>query len=571
MKPNISLRCATRLVAAFALAAASSAFAFTFSENFESQPLNGKPSHWMEAYGTPSANWTIVDDDASSATNKVYKQTATSGFQESLLHTFALNPTWEVRFKVHSTSAGKVGLYVRYNDFGSRVRLTYDFNLGQWLLSEQEESDRAGVVRATKTQALSLNAWHTARVVCSGNTVNVYIDGAATPTLGATNIAHDTYGRVGVFCDKSVVSFDNASYSSVAGRVQDGVLEYDLKYDYDANGASLMFARKANGDLLASGDGFRTSADHGKTWSIITATLPAGFGSPPQLLKLQSGKFFEIRGAVDFKTDVYAMTSTDGVTWTKRGTIRAGNFSVMPGKATQLASGRIVIIGNITFKGTAELRYSDDEGATWHLGHTFNSALYEEHQVVQLPNGQLKVFARSREDSSTFGKLAWANSTGSHNGTQWGAFSGISQLVSPLCAFAAQRDGNYIYVYWCYNNPAHETSEPAPVVKPRTRQSLARFDTTSSTWTYLLDVDDWEYPAYTNTITQDARYMNHSMFIDGTYVFMTVKRQNPYYPTTDFAQKGTNYFSLFTRVTKSKLTPYTAFPIVHYARKGIIE
>ena len=135
----------------------------------------------------------------------------------------------------------------------------------------------------------------------------------------------------------------------------------------------------------------------------------------------------------------------EGKNWSKAVNI-TGEYCVMPGKVTQVSSGRIFIPGTMG-SGRAEFGtsintvYSDDNGKSWSKVvkdiHSYTGLNLQEGQIIELSKpGRLMMVMRS---STPFSLMA---SISEDNGLTWGKPYPLP-LPSVLCSFGAAKDSNF--------------------------------------------------------------------------------------------------------------------------------
>ena len=217
-------------------------------------------------------------------------------------------------------------------------------------------------------------------------------------------------------------------------RVTDVFVAGEQHYDTFRIPAVIATSR---GTLLAFAEGRRTGAgdagdidlvmkrshDDGASWSPLTVVGDNGpntFGNPCPVVDRTTGTIWLLttqnRGTDSEKAiiagtsqggrTVWALKSTDdGRTWPAPVNISASVkrpdwtwYATGPGIGIQSQSGRLVIPANhataVTAVHQSHIIYSDDRGATWHLGGSADAGT-NESQVVELADGRLMLNMRN--------------------------------------------------------------------------------------------------------------------------------------------------------------------------------
>ncbi len=552
------------------------AYGFRYYDNFEDEDCGTKPSHWLTS--SPQQElWTVGCEDG----NHYYQQQGrpTDSVQYSYLHVFERNPVFTGRFRVTQAQGGYLAFLLRYNAEESYVKVRYHFGHRRYELVEQEEANQPSIVRAVQTDSLS-SGWHTFRVVAQDSLVQFWVDGALK--VASSDITHRTFGRVGLETYRTLAHFDDITYQGKYGRVNAGVYERSLTM-IDSTGRNvaqhLTIETLSDGSLLglvATADErvARTnqmlplrlvrSSDQGVTWRgiepknyrYLIAEGDTVKHCCPQLLRLSSNRLLSF-GLTDDGHGQFVVSSDDGLHWQKAGSIpNLNRHAIMPKKLTQASDG--TIYGSLQ----RVLYVSHDEGERWVAIDSF--PLYDapsryksvqEMQLVELPDGTLKIFARDgREGARTLAMGTFE--VGQKNYLQ----DTISNtpFVSPKNAFNVQRDPyqpNHYYMFWTYNDRA---DEPSVNNLPRTRLALAVSYDGTQTWQYVMDIEEWGYPTGGYQY-KDNRYANLALHVGKEYLFLTAKQRNPI-----GKEKHADTQVWFTRVDKSKIKPYERFPGTHY-------
>jgi len=549
-------------------------YGYEYHDGFEDENCGEVPSHWITR---PAADnlWSVGCQQG----NRYYQIGQLSDeIQYSYLHVFERNPTFSGRFRGVESPDGYLAFLLRYNAEGSYVKLAYNWMEQRYEITEQEEANLPSVVRATQTEQLA-SGWHTFKVVARDSLVQFWVDD--TLRLTSSEVMHRTFGRVGVETYRTVAHFDDITYLGETGRVNAGVVEYPLNI-IDSSGRNLsqhlvvetLPDSSLLGVVATADEQIRTdrlmplllirSYDRGLSWQNITlSTLQFMIADGdtirhccPQLLQLQSGALLSM-GLTDKGEGQFVISSDGGNYWQKAGVIPELNrHAMMPGKLTQVTGG--TIYGSLQ----RTLYASEDNGATWTKVDSF--PLYDaptryvsvqEMQLIELPDQTFKIYARDgRPGAKTLamGRAAkgkWNDLNNEINTTSF---------VSPKNAFNVQRDPyhlNRYYMFWTYND---RRDEPSVNNLPRTRLALAVSYDGAQSWQYAMDVEEWGYPSG-GFQYKDNRYANLALHVGPQYLYLTAKRRNPIGKV-----KHADTQVWFTRVDKSKITPYEQFPGTHY-------
>lgn len=545
-----------------------------YVDDFEDEKEDSSPSHWIE--NNKNDYWSVVNE---SDTNKVYRVKNNAALTYSWLHVFEKNVTFDVRFKLvdFSEKESSLRFAVRFNEEEALVYVGYDFSTSKWYIAERQGKEFEWVVHTEKKlNPLKAGVWHHIRVLSNNETVTVYIDDISRPKLWATDIKHQSPGRVALAASKATVDFDDVMLNlrSGQGRVNEGVLEYTVGDDDQfREGASIV--EKSNGDLLLlhRAEEFYSS-DHGQTF-----TGPHPFSWPPNkhghhsVLRLQSGKLLNmvaehenessrpLRFRAKLSSDDGATWANGGVTWEayREGLPGESEVIVMNDKLTQIPSGRVFFVvparkndGKSVVGHKTEIYYSDDEGETWHQSQNDSDdftelARYAEGKVIQTSDGTLRLYTPWNNAHS----IRYSESH--DNGVTWKGDIALDQFRNSRSSFAliedTYADKTTFYMVWVYNN-----SEDTDIVfLPRSRLGLARsYD--GIHWEYMMDVERWISPAKKNRriITQ---ILDPSLTATDKYLYVTIGRSDR------AADNGHNHQRLrLYRIEKAKLRAYDTWP-----------
>lgn len=117
-----------------------------------------------------------------------------------------------------------------------------------------------------------------------------------------------------------------------------------------------------------------------------------------------------------------------------------------PGNAMiQLKSGRLLVpgrhredIGKGRLRSFAHSFYSDDHGASWHLGGTIGIHT-SECQFVELNNGDVRVISRNESSEDAPDNLRHLTAISKDGGVTWGDLHRLEELITPRCHGPVER------------------------------------------------------------------------------------------------------------------------------------
>lgn len=224
----------------------------------------------------------------------------------------------------------------------------------------------------------------------------------------------------------------------------------------------------AKGTLLAFCEGRRDSAgdagnidvllrrsfDRGKTWAAVQTVADEGddtIGNPTPVVERKTGTIFLlltrnpgrvteshiIAGSAPPRTVWITRSTDDGATWAAPVEITSQVsrpdwtwYATGPGNGIQLRSGRLVIpCDHNTRDGRrySHIIYSDDRGATWHIGGIADEKT-NESAVAELKDGGVLLNMRSYH-----GRNRRAIQRSSDGGITFGSLAFDETLIEPVC------------------------------------------------------------------------------------------------------------------------------------------
>jgi len=247
-------------------------------------------------------------------------------------------------------------------------------------------------------------------------------------------------------------------------------------------GTLLAFCEARKNSLSDTGDidtVVRRSTDGGRTWSAMEVVADAGpdvCGNPCPVVDRASGTILLpltqnkgdgperdiVQGNAPPRTVWLTRSTDDGVTWAALTEISASTrrpdwrwYATGPGHGIQLDSGRIVIpcdhsTGPDFEDWHSHVIYSDDAGATWHIGGVLDGRT-NECIAVELNNGEIYLNMRNYRRTNRR-----AVATSSDGGVTWSAVRDEPALIEPVCQASAVR---YDESRVLFSNPASKRRE----------------------------------------------------------------------------------------------------------------
>ncbi|WP_448700082.1 exo-alpha-sialidase [Mucilaginibacter sp. AW1-3] len=274
-------------------------------------------------------------------------------------------------------------------------------------------------------------------------------------------------------------------------------------------GNLLAFAEGRKNDCGDSGDidlVIKRSADNGKTWSklqVVWSDSTNTCGNPVPVQDQSTGRIWLLStwnlgpdhekqindGTAKKGRCVFTLHSdNDGVTWSAPAEITAQVkksdwtwYATGPCHGLQITvgkfAGRLVIpvnhVENKPRRNFAHVIYSDDHGATWHLGANTPQAEMNETTVAEISGGRLMLNMRNGNRAIR----TRHTSISPDGGLTWSAIETDTTLIEPVC------QGSLLSYFYTKNKPTLFFINPANT-KSRRNVTLRMSEDDGKTWKY---------------------------------------------------------------------------------------
>lgn len=533
-----------------------------YHDTFQDETVGESPSHWIE--NSASDNWNVMDENGS----KVYGNKTASGYSQTWLHGFEMNPTISATILAKDFgSSARFGLLARYVIGGAYLKAGYDVAATKWYVEYSRGPDYETKRFYSATYPFNTNEYYDIELILFDHSAELSIDGNTVLELeNEIDGDGDWYGRSGLYADNAVMLVDEIHLSFPGGgEVTDGVIEYTV----DENTFITHGDIEQSGDvlILAAGNNEQyTSNDDGETWQISSEYSGLDHsGSYRVIIQLENGTYMQIGD------DFIAKTSPDMKTWVNRGqVVDNADLWTSAGKLIpivhvngiteiELPNGTMRILLPVGFRnftspttnvlgsGHTVVYYSDDGGNTWLASQTSTKDLVEddynlatdkymqmEGKIVSCSDGSLRLYF-SKLNSE--GYVGYSESY--DYGVTWGEFDTIPYLPTGVNSFNVWEDphnpGTW-YMVWVNNIPE---SRGASV--PRTRLTMAQ-STNGKDWNIVLDVDrNISTGGYVHNGAGDGhqiyQILDPSIFINEDYIFVMYGRSVQYNASSHNAQR----------------------------------
>lgn len=557
-----------------------------YRDDFEDETAGELPSHWMESdeesrWNAAPRHWRVATAPNHQGA-RVLLANEYDGERKALLHTFGSNVQFEADFLVvrHNTDPkARLSFVVRENSNKDRVEINYDFAARQW-----EVREWTGVVEARSDGKLAHNpsrllattaaalpsGWNHLEIRVVQTNLIARLNGYEL--LTAIKLEQLGYGRVGFRVRYADVMFDNIEYAGDGeGRVHDGVKEiggmpHEIYSDVFKTPTGLLTVKSNQGRW-----GVLQSADDGESWQF-RANLELAQRHLNQVLVLDD------QHVVDISTNevkpgnwVYdSRLSTDGgETWSSA--VRLPRDPVVsymePGRLQLTGAGRLFfVIDNKRGQGS-RLYYSDDEGKHWTAGAAFTPGThptifrkikrFEAPHVVSCGGDRVGVFFRTNRDYHY-------RAVSEDNGISWSDPGPVFTMRSSLsdAAFAFDPSDASVYAVWLYELRGDPPGCKSQGQWPRERMVLTRSTDCGATWSYLMDLDNWE--------GNDARFNQMVLRVIDDYLWVSADNHvaaapnrcgGAAYAPSLVPGKTYDWRRLY-RIDKRKLSPLPRMPLL---------
>jgi hypothetical protein len=263
-----------------------------------------------------------------------------------------------------------------------------------------------------------------------------------------------------------------------------------------------------------------------------------------------------------------SMSADSGNSWLNMSRLPRDPFPAYmeAGRLQRTPAGRLFFFIDYARKQGSQLYYSDDEGAHWTIGPAFTPATlptifkkikrFESPHIVSCGDDRLAIFFRSNRDYH-YRLLS------DDNGLTWTDPLQVFGLRSSLsdASFEYDRNEKAIYAVWLYELRRDPPGCKSDGQWPRERMVLTRSADCGATWTYLMDLDNWE--------GNDARFNQMVVRSIGDYIWVSADTHVASAPNTCSgaayapAVNKQNYdWRRLYRVDKRKLQPLPHMPLL---------
>lgn len=478
---------------------------YDYSEDFSS---NGYAKYWQ----FESANY------YTDANGLILSSTADS---KMLLNTSANDPVIKANVNVTQCDGGFWFIF-RNSTKEWYDKIGYNAVSKKWELVHRYGTDSTAV---SSEGTLDTSREHSFELVCNGEDVTLYCDGAAvvSGTVSQTN-----HGKVGFMLNNAVAKISRFEYTGDS-KVSEGITDFTLPYGYTND-----FIKLNNGNILMMSDSNRTyeSTDDGATWNLRQSHdthYQANF------IRIKSGKILSLtrrESGGGYRVDAY-VSDNDGESF-------SGPYAVQEAAICGSMNNKLYqspVTGRIFYATTEKesddgteiledmsyacVYYSDDEGRTWTKSETdltteATGLNLQEPKTVDLPDGTVRTYFRT-----DLGFLYYCDS--SDGGKTFGNVK-RSEFVSIQHAFNIERDPydtDTYYMIWEYDN----TNENTIRQYPRTRAALAVSYDGCETWNYVMDL--YEIDSKERVENAQTGHMNHAVRVFDDYIFVSSAQSEP--------------------------------------------
>ncbi len=417
--------------------------------------------------------------------------------------------SYDVNAKWSAKLNGTSNFYVTARRFKNwyDLKAGYDFTSGKWYIDEWSQfgSFKADSRTDFSGAAPTMNAWHDFELKLKDSYIELICDGVTVAKK--ENLNFPLNGYIGFGVTDGSAAIDNLEYEgrcAVTAAVKTATIS-------DKVGIAEIWEDKT-GAVYIQANGHIKTTDGGETWSEYTAS-----SATENRIRLNDGRLMELRtGELTNPVEIW-VSSDDAKTWTRVGYMNEDDDQrrvVLTGSITQAKNGRVFISPGYGFSEYGTINemdtfYSDDLKNWYRSETTYNSGEdgmnLQEGSHVELPDGTIRWFARSGE-----GFVMYCDSR--DNGVSFDEWR-PSQLISPLCTYAVERDSEDLNTYWAIMQYDAVTYDYRYQHRPRNRFALmVSYD----------GMESWEFVATLNEQSQFPSYdaCNHVLRVFGDTVYI---------------------------------------------------
>ncbi len=389
------------------------------------------------------------------------------------------------------------------------LKVGYDFNKGIWYIDEWSEFGSFKTDKRTKFSgtAPSMGVWHDFELILEDSYIELVCDGVTVAKKENLNFPLNGYMGFGVTDGSATI--DNLEYEgrcAVTAAVKSATIS-------DQVGIAEIWEDKTGAVYIQSNGHIKTT-DGGETWSDYVYVSST---SIENRIRLNDGRLMELRGTELTNPLEIWVSSDDAKTWTRAGYMNADDDQrrvVLTGSITQAKNGRVFICPGFGFSEYGTINklatYYSDDLKNWYMSPSVNDSgvtglNLQEGSHVELPDGTIRWYARSGD-----GFIMYCDS--SDNGVTYDEWR-PSQLISPLCTYAVERDNVDPNTYWAIMQYDATTYDYRYQHRPRNRFALMVSYDGMESWEFVATLNEQsEFPSY------DA--CNHVLRVFGDTVYI---------------------------------------------------
>lgn len=472
---------------------------YYFEDDFAGDNELDWSEYWYCATDIPASTTdTIV---TGSVENGALKLTGSGTY---VLDAIAENPTLKWKMSLPAKEGwgkltGQIAIALRYRDDYNNVKIVYNYtdpflgtDTGSWSLVETV----GGVATTTslKSGFMKLGESHEFELTVVDDLLSLKYDN--TEICSNKQLSFKGNGKLGFsLINQSSITIDDVSYVG-NGKVNSGVeyaawataeMGHTAEFYQDTAGnvhsAAITTAKDEDGVERTVAYDYLTT-DSGSTWTK-TETSKAGV-----MLKLNSGKLLTAGYGGGDHITLRIFDSPEATEYSKQ-VLLSGIGDALHGRLIQTTTGKIFICGGKGSEiwGNIKIYYSTDDGQNWTATETvintdvLDGLIVAEPQIVELPNGNIRLFLRTDG-----GFIYYTDST--DGGKTFSLDVKPTQLTSPTTCFAVTRDYTASTpTYYAIFEYDITTADPSMQQGPRNRFAIARsYD--CEQWEYIMEMED---------------------------------------------------------------------------------